>query len=187
MNPIQTEAMRLQGAGFSIIPVFGKNKPALKWKSFQKLAPSAEQVAGWFSIFRDCNFAVITGFPDPSGKWYLIVVDADSPDAQEWIAGNLPQTSYQVHTARGLHYYYRCNFPFKNLSNKALKIDVRGKGGYVIGATSIHPTGAIYSYINGSPQSIEELPEITLNNLLKIAPQSKDTPLPSLTIPSIQK
>jgi Bifunctional DNA primase/polymerase, N-terminal len=81
----------------------------------------------------------------PSG---LLVVDEDSPDAfAKYVAGighQIPAT-FTVTTGKGRHYYLAAANGLE-LGNRtgALKghgVDVRGKGGYVVGPGSLHATG----------------------------------------------
>jgi putative DNA primase/helicase len=64
--------------------------------------------------------------------------------------GHLPKT-VTVKTGRGRHYYFQCDGA--RVSNSAGKlaanIDVRGKGGYVVGAGSIHQSGFTYRFVEG--------------------------------------
>jgi hypothetical protein len=92
------------------------------------------------------NLAIITGAI--SG---VVVVDADDPIALAWCTHHLPYTVWQTKTSRGYHLFYR--HPGVRVPNRAalaigvarFKIDVRGDGGYVIGAGSIHASGVEYA------------------------------------------
>lgn len=126
-----------------MFPVKAHDKtPAIAWKQFQDRAPTDEELAAWDR----CNFnlAVVSG--SASG---IVVLDVDSSEAQEFVdALGLPVTPC-VSTARGRHYYFK-NPPveLRNSTRVAgVKLDVRGEGGYVVGAGSIHPSGAKYEWI----------------------------------------
>ena len=126
----------------------GGKEPALKWKKFAELAPTPEQLQDWDTS--EFNVGVICGTPSD-----VVVLDVDSPEAQAAVdALDLPLTP-RVRTARGYHYYFQR--PSQCLRNSTkiagLKLDFRGDGGYVIGAGSIHPSGALYEW-EVSPNSV---------------------------------
>jgi hypothetical protein len=95
------------------------------------------------------NIGVACG---PSG---LLVVDEDAPDAfARYAAGadqSVPET-FTVATGKGRHYYFAAPDGLE-LGNRtgALKghgVDVRGRGGYVVGPGSLHATGRAYTVEN---------------------------------------
>jgi bifunctional DNA primase/polymerase-like protein len=151
-----TRALELWRRGLSVIPVPrprpgvptgapGDGKvPAILWREYQTRLPTETELADWFGG-APMNIAVITGAV--SG---VVVVDADSRDAMQWVARRLLYTPWQTQTARGYHLWYR--HPGVRVPNRArldtregrLAIDVRGDGGYVIAPGSIHASGAEY-------------------------------------------
>lgn len=94
------------------------------------------------------NVAIATGAP--AGFW---VLDEDGPEASAWIAareaehGPLPETVEQQ-TARGRHRCFLWNdeAAAADISNRSqlsgAPLDVRGEGGYIVVAPSIHPGDA---------------------------------------------
>ena len=149
-------ALELRGLELSVIPVprpvagtpkgrAGDGKvPAIAWKEYQAHLPTEDEIRTWFAT--DQNLAIITGAV--SG---VVVVDADSPEAVAWVKRNMLRTPWRVRTARGLHLYYR--HPGVTVRNRArivthsgsLALDVRGDGGYVIGPSSVHASGHMYT------------------------------------------
>lgn len=128
--------------GFRVFPAKpGGKEPALPWKQFAELAPTQEQLQAWDAS--EFNLAVICGLPSK-----VVVLDVDSPEAQAAVdALDLPLTP-RMRTARGSHLYFqRPSLSLRNSTKIAgLKLDFRGDGGYVIGAGSIHPSGALYEW-----------------------------------------
>lgn len=129
--------------GLRVFPAQPQKKtPALKWKDYQTQAPTGEDLARWDSS--NLNVGVITGMPDG-----FVVLDVDNEDAQLFVDEELglPPTATVV-TGRGRHYYFRA--PSQEIRNAVgladLKLDLRGFGGYVIGAGSIHPDGSMYQW-----------------------------------------
>jgi hypothetical protein len=83
----------------------------------------------------------------------------DSPEAQTFVDTlDLPLTP-AVSTGKGMHYYFQ--LPAGGVRNKTgiagHKLDLRGDGGYVIGAGSIHPSGRRYEW-DLSPEEVPFAP-----------------------------
>lgn len=80
------------------------------------------------------------------GKAGLVVIDEDQTGAVLGWLGYEPET-YTVSTGRGRHLYFLAdpNAPIHNSAGKVHPgIDVRGVGGYVVGAGSVHGNGTRY-------------------------------------------
>ena len=147
-------ALSFANHGFSIIPLLpGEKKPRGKWIERQKTKMSRDEIIKHWKKHPDDNIGIVTGKISN-----IIVFDCDSQQAilhfEKMIDGK-PDT-YIVKTAKGAHYYFR--YPKeKSLFNNRVKvfpdIDIRGDGGYVVAAGSIHPTGAMYE----EEQAIDEV------------------------------
>jgi hypothetical protein len=77
------------------------------------------------------------------------VLDVDNEEAQLFVDEELGLApTATVITGRGRHYYFRA--PPQEIRNAVgladLKLDLRGLGGYVIAAGSIHPDGSMYQW-----------------------------------------
>lgn len=153
-------------AGLRVFPVLPSGKrPAVAWSEFVERAPSAEELRSWDAS--DFNVGVVCGAPSR-----VVVLDVDSADAQALVDTlDLPATPC-VSTGRGRHYYFKP--PAVGLRNSAhvanVKLDVRGDGGYAVGAGSMHESGAPYQWII-SPVDLPfaEFPA----NLLELLSQEK--------------
>ena len=102
------------------------------------------QVERWWRQWPQANVAACTG--KASG---IMVLDIDGPAGKtslaELVARNTPlPTTWTVTTGRGLHYYFRWVDGSRNRANVAPGVDVRSCGGYVVGAGSVHDSGAVY-------------------------------------------
>jgi hypothetical protein len=157
------QARRLLALGFSIIPVprpdahhDGKT-PATKnlcaqvgcheviaWKARQSQRTIDAELVAWFRT--EQNLAIITGAVSN-----VVVVDGDSLDAVRAIVRRLPYTPWQTQTPRGYHFFYR--HPGGHVANGARlnimgclnnSVDLRGDGGFVIAAGSVHKSGVGY-------------------------------------------
>ncbi|MGQ0277528.1 AAA family ATPase [Sphingopyxis sp. Q841] len=131
------------GCGLSCFPAKLRGKsPDIPWRSFQSAHPTMEQIKAWAQ--RQTNVAICTGAI--SG---IIVLDLDSAEAVRKAERlGLPHT-VSVRTAKGRHLFFR--HPGGRVGNRAgifPGADIRGDGGYVIAAGSIHPDGTQYEWIN---------------------------------------
>lgn len=105
------------------------------------------------------NLAIATGVI--SG---IFVVDVDG-EAGERSLSDLPELpkTLTCRTARGHHYYFK--YPEKKVYNRThvwRNIDIRGEGGYVIGADSRHIEGVSYQWLDESAP-IAEAPDWLLD------------------------
>jgi hypothetical protein len=114
----------------------------MPWTRFQAEPPSDEELAAWDAS--NFNVSIVTGAPSD-----IVVLDVDSAEAQEVVDGlDLPITQ-TVRTGRGRHYYFRRPaFEIRNdVRIGGVELDIRGEGGYVIAAGSVHPNGAVYEWL----------------------------------------
>lgn len=94
----------------------------------------------------------------------LGVVDSDSPEIENWVAANVPPTSFMVDTARGVHRYYRLIGAATHFIHRAgHTIEFRNTGQYVVGPGSIHSTGRVYVAREWSWQ-IQDVPFFPVND-----------------------
>lgn len=113
--------------------------PRIQWLEFQHREPSEREWLSWRRQWPTCNYAIVCGRQ-------VNVVDADSQEAMRWIeAGNITRPQRWVDTAKGRHYYYAVSDTVVRNSTGKNKIDLRGQGGYVVAAGSVHLTGVIYT------------------------------------------
>ena len=128
--------------GWSVIPLRARDKIAsIRWATYQHRAADRETVARWAML--GGNAGIVTG--TVSG---LLVLDLDNDAAiAEAEARGIPDTVTAA-TAKGRHCYFA--HPGGTLGNRTgifPGADVRGDGGYVVAPGSIHPTGALYAWI----------------------------------------
>jgi hypothetical protein len=142
-------ALAFAGRGLSIIPVprpdavHDGKVPVLPWKRYQTESADEAQLRAWFTA--EQNIAIITGTLSS-----VVVVDADTAEADTWVRRHLPRTPWRCRTAKGRHFYYR--HPGQPVRNRArietrdgrLALDVRGDGGFVIAPGSLHSSGRSY-------------------------------------------
>jgi hypothetical protein len=84
------------------------------------------ELEAWFNRREPFNVGVVTGRVSS-----LLVIDADSPEAEAWAAEHMPPCAMRVRTAKGVHLYfdYTGTTPIKNkvrctFGGRQLEIDV---------------------------------------------------------------
>ena len=169
--------------GWPVLPVQIRGKtPTLKdWPN--KASVDQAEIARWFAN-ADYNVGVVTGLR--SG---IIVLDIDSGSggkqslaALTAVYGSLPETVIQNTGGGGKHYIFKHpGKPVNNRTGLRTGIDIRGDGGYIVVAPSIHPNGTAYTWQN-SPADYEvaEAPQWLLDMLARdwTPPKSKATSQP---------
>jgi putative DNA primase/helicase len=165
--------------GCRIFPVVERGKkPAIKaWQT--KATKNRKVMLEYFRRHPDENYGVLLG-----GKSDVFVVDFDGSEGKssfkklKAVHGPLPAT-LTVETPRGRHYYFRApaGFRVRNSVGRIAKgVDIRGEGGYVVGAGSVHPSGEIYSFKSGrGPDEVDIAPAPTwlLREIKKSSPLSE--------------
>ena len=156
-----------------------------------------KQIRKWWQKWPDANIAIATGEPSA-----CIVLDIDS--AHGGGAGlaalleqvDLPET-LEVETGKGAHLYFA--YEGVDIRNSAGKLgeglDVRGNGGYVVAAPSLHASGRRYRRANELlkiaplPEELRQLmlaPPVTVSH---VAPQRPRTgySISGATIPAHER
>jgi hypothetical protein len=112
------------------------------------------------------------------GRSRLVVLDEDAPGELDRLCTDqgqqLPET-LTVSTGKGRHVYLRqpTELPYSNAVGalRGYRIDVRGRGGYVVGPGSQHATGRTYSVLVAA--RIAPVPEWVANLLHSSAPATR--------------
>jgi hypothetical protein len=159
MEPVSTEtilgyAKRYREIGLNIIPIsYGEKKPTSKWKEFQHKKLSQTEFEHAFGISKPVNIGVVCG--EISGN--LVSLDFDDlPNFHRFFPNkDLQRETAVVQSSRGCHVWIRTTEPVKSFAVPELKMDVLGEGKLAIAPPSLHPTGAIYSFLN--PDLIEPM------------------------------
>lgn len=143
-------ALHLAALGFRIFPLIpNSKKPAIaRWR--QRSTSDAQQIRAWWAAAPERNIGI-----DTAG---CIAIDVDNKGAKrgseslhllEMLWGDLPPTYRQRTPTGGLHVVYRGDAR-NSASRIAAGIDVRGTGGYIVGAGSTID-GAAYKAVDPSP------------------------------------
>jgi putative DNA primase/helicase len=161
----KTHALQCAAHGWPVLPLHGivngnckcasgescshAGKHPRTTKGVHNATRDTKRIKSWFNKWPDCNFGVATG----EGMFVLDIdrkIGRKSLDALQAEHGVLPRT-VTVKTGKGRHLYFRCEgVRVGNSAGHLGKgLDVRGVGGYVVGAGSVHRSGKIYQYIEG--------------------------------------
>jgi hypothetical protein len=172
VKTIDQAALDYLARGWSVVAVEPRAKrPLVRWEPFQRRAPAAADVAGWFERWPDANVGIVTG--RVSG---LVVVDVDPRHgggaalrALERAHGALPPTVESATGGGGRHLYFA--HPGGRVRNRVglvPGIDLRGDGGVVVAPPSVHPSGRRYRWKRGrapGEAALAELPRWWLDLL----------------------
>ena len=91
----------------------------------------------WWAENPQYNIGLKTGV-----MWFVLDVDSKHADAAEWLDSvSLPETITAVTGTDGRHFLFKApEFAVQNSASKVgPHIDIRGVGGYIVAAPSIHP------------------------------------------------
>lgn len=146
MNTVLDYAKRWINFGASPIPVKTRSKiPIIKWKPWTTQLPTDDLAEQWFARRYHRNIALCCGMNN------LTVIDFDSIDYfNTWERGltklwkKVLGATYTVSTARGVHFYLQTAEQERTRKDKN-GVDIKGANSIVIGAPSVHPSGAVYT------------------------------------------
>ena len=105
------------------------------------------------------NYGVLLGpYEDRKGPYQLIVVDADTPELNNYMRKDI-KTFTVGHDGGGAHYYFKVRDAHKNITKTVIKDkktdahlgDLMGYHSQVVAPGSIHANGSEYRVIDPSP------------------------------------
>ncbi|MFJ4517476.1 bifunctional DNA primase/polymerase [Streptomyces sp. NPDC088816] len=126
--------------GWRVLPLRQKKPLLAEWQ--HRATTDSRTIERWGMWGQADGVGIATGAE--SG---LLVLDVDGPTGEEAIdSKDLPPTWSQV-TGRdggGRHLLYSTRDRLGSKSYKALSLDIRAEGGYIVAAPSMHPSGRRY-------------------------------------------
>jgi hypothetical protein len=139
------QALAWAERGFPVFPLQPRSKvPFTGSRGCKEASTNAATIRDWWHRTPDANIGIATG----AG---FFVVDLDGQEAAAWWKeccarnGGLDRT-LTIQTKKGWHLFFRSQAPPPNSASRlATHVDVRGVGGYVVGAPSVHPEGCVYA------------------------------------------
>jgi len=140
--------------GWTPLPLQPRSKVALiPWRRLQRHRPEAADLERWWSLWPEANVGVVTG-----ARARLAVVDLDGPQAPSLAEElGLPDAP-TVQTGEGLHVYCSIAAPTPSAVGLRPGVDLRADGAYVVAPPSIHPSGAVYAWLNSPNRDLPPLP-----------------------------
>jgi RecA-family ATPase len=163
--------------GFSVFPLHPRDKKAaVPWAAYQKERAAGKLVKQWADDRRGLNAAVVTGAV--SG---VIVLDTDSAEAEAEVQRRGAPCTPTVKTAKGRHRYFKHpGFAVRNFAGRIPGCDLRGDGGYVVAAGSVHPSGAVYAWeITPDEAAFAPVPDWLLDLIRAPTPTAEAPPAPN--------
>jgi hypothetical protein len=143
-SSLQEWALEYAGQGYRIFPCFPKAKQPHIRGGFKSATKDPKQIKQWWSTITNANIGLV---PGSAGH---LVIDVDGPEGRATAERLrlLPSGTRTVNTGRGLHLYFK--HPGGKIGNKRLGqgLDVRADHGYVLAPPSVHPTGAVYTWVD---------------------------------------
>jgi len=163
-SPIFGSALHYSRQGWPVVPLHsvrdgrctcgradcgnpGKHPRIAKWQI--KASKDPAQVAAWWQKWPTANIGVVTGV---RSGFFVLDVDPDKGGEQslrelEKKHGKLPDTARQRTGGGGRHLLFR--HPGRDVGNRvalAAGLDVRGDGGLIVAAPSLHASGKRYEW-----------------------------------------
>ncbi len=140
ISPTYAAALSCIARGWSVIPLVGGAElahgktPAVAWSRYRRAMPSQANLYCWFVDQQFSAYGVVCGKLSK-----LIVIDFDDAAVAAEFASAFPDLAdtYTVRSgSRGTpHLYFRVEFPLS--CQKIRGGDLKGEGGYVVGAESV--------------------------------------------------
>jgi len=164
-------ALALAGAGYAVFPVVPRGKRPITARGFKDASRDTAIISEWWADTPTANIGLPTG---AAQGFFVLDVDGEegaaSLRALEAQHGSLPATRTVKTGGGGLHIWFR--YPEaaevgSNAGKIGAGLDVRGNGGYVVAAPSVHESGNTYEYANGSDQAIADAPKWLLNLVVR--------------------
>ena len=173
-NALLAAALAYTHLGWAVFPCRPGRKAPMTDRGFYNATTDAATIRAWWRKWPRANIGVAAG---ASG---LVVIDADAKDGapglESWrdlvaeLGPGIGDTVTAETPTGGLHMIYNANGHYvRNSAGKlAPGLDVRGEGGYFLGAPSAHPDGGRYEWAMGySPDDMAPIPlPATLAKLL---------------------
>lgn len=161
--------------GYNVVPQKSVNKkhPGVLWEHLQQRMVTPAELQGWRPMFGQ-GVGFITG--EISG---VIVVESDGLagltvlDLFEMQHGPIPPTlTIRSGSQRGFHFHFRHpGYRVTTAANPAIKLDVKGDGGFCVLPPSIHKSGRCYEIMRDMEPA--ELPPGLLEFIADAAAKAK--------------
>jgi hypothetical protein len=158
LSVLHTWARYYAARGWPVFPLIPRTKKPIHKGGFKNACVDLAQIDAWWAETPDANIGIPTGAA--SG---LFVVDLDDKEgrngSENWSdlcalhRGDGSPIEHRTGSG-GLHLVYAHTEGLRNSASKlAPGVDVRGEGGYIAAAPSVHPNGERYAWSEGALDS----------------------------------
>lgn len=145
-------ALHYAALGLPVFPVKRDKSPATK-NGFKDATIEEETIKKWWSAHPNVGIGIPTG---KASGWLVLDVDPRHGGDASLTAlteqhGDLPHTLRALTGGGGAHLIFTNpeSIVIRNSTNKlGAGLDIRGEGGYIVVAPSLHPSGGTYSWVN---------------------------------------
>jgi RecA-family ATPase len=164
MSNLMEAALSYAAKGYHVFPCKPKSKKPATPNGFKDATRDEGTIRRWWSENPEYNIGLPTG--EINGFFAL---DVDGEKGYESLRRldfnkDIPRNTPMVRTGNGQHAYFKYTSEVKNSAGKiAGGLDIRGDGGYVLAAGSVHENGQLYES-NGHKEPVEA-PESLLKAL----------------------
>ena len=169
------EALAYAERGWRVFPLVPKNKEPMIKQWQKKATTDTGTIEGWWSETPTANIGIATGY---GSGFFVLDVDGEegskSLNALEREIEPLPETLEARTGTGGRHLLFKMpdDREVRNKQGFRPKLDIRGEGGYIMAAPSIHPvTGQQYMWPYNFGDAIKDAPEEFLDIICPIAPE----------------
>lgn len=175
-------ALAYAARGLRVLPILpgAKRPPMAAWQDAATTDP--DTITSWFTgLYRDHGVGIATG--PASGVWALDVDDYEAYRDLERAHEPLPDTLTNLTGSGGMHFLYRYPTDGRTVRNNAgtrlgAGLDVRGDGGQIVVAPTVHPNGKRYEWDAGQGEEIVDAPEWLLELVCDAEPAPQRITLP---------
>jgi hypothetical protein len=163
--------------GFPVFPIVPRGKKplgSLVPHGLKEASRDPAVIRDWWRREPKANIGIVT-------RGGHFVLDLDDAEAVSWFANacgrhGAPKT-LTARTARGFHVFFACDAEVPSSAARiAPGVDVRGVGGYVVAAPSMHPSGHVYTIARDLP--IAEAPKWLVDEAMPPPPRPMPAPGP---------
>ena len=169
---VADHARELRRHGLQVVPAMPPSttsqwkRPSIKWREYEDTLVPDAVFEGWFRNYRGPNLGTLTG--KSSDRKFVVDLDTHKgPQANQWWSGLLAvhnnsmslETVEQITGGGGRQLFFRYPPWWKPPTCKFVHInaDIRGEGGFVVLAPSLHTAGAYVWAPGCAPWEIEFL------------------------------
>ena len=191
---VHQAALNLAAHGFRVLPIRPgmKHPPMAAWQ--QAATTRTEAIGAWWNgLYRGHGVGIATGHLDTGEGFFVLDIDerdtfsgTDTLHDLEKVHGQLPATITSITGSGSEHRYLRVPagraVPRKDQSGRlGAGLDIRGEGGQVVVAPTVHPNGNAYAWEVGHAPGEIDMAEAPAWLMDLLAPVERSAPAPAPT------